>query len=554
MDVLSMRHDDGVKTSSAATAARPRSRPGVAVGIFGLVVLVIAALVLGAGPATADPVFGDDFETGDLSRWTTVTGLTVQQQEVFAGSWAARGTSSGTGTNASAQRTLSATQSDVTVRLRVKPLTISGSSVNFVKLRTATGTAIAELFLNANRQLGYRNDVTASSTTSSTLLALGTWNDVTFRIAVNGTASTLQVTLNGAAVPALTTTTANLGTTPVGRIQLGENLTGRVYDFSYDDLTVDNPTTTPPTTTAPPPTTTAPPTTTPPPSPGDPVLAAAGDIACDPLSSKFGGTDPNACREGDVAQLIASDPSVTAVAVLGDVQYECGGLAAFQQSYDRTWGVLKAITHPAVGNHEYTTPTTSATDCDTTGMAAGYFTYFGAAAGDPTKGYYSYDLGAWHIIVLNTTCSKAGGCGSGSPQETWLRNDLAAHGTACTLAYFHIPLWSSGGRDASNARTFTQDLVDARADVILTGHDHIYERFGLQNASGAADPNGVRAFVVGTGGKNHTSEALVFPNSQVRNYDTFGFLKLTLHSASYDWKFVPEPGKTFTDTGSEGCR
>jgi hypothetical protein len=284
------------------------------------------------------------------------------------------------------------------------------------------------------------------------------------------------------------------------------------------------------------------------------VLAAAGDIACDPLNSNFknGQGSTNSCKQLAVSSAILADPAVKAVAALGDVQYYCGGLAAFNASYDPSWGRFKAITHPAVGNHEYITSGTSATDCDTTGMAKGYFTYFGAAAGQPGQGYYSYDLGAWHIVVLNTSCTKAGGCGSGSPQETWLRSDLAAHPAACTLAYWHIPLWSSGGRAASNSKTFTQDLYNAGADVVLTGHDHTYERFAPQDPSGVATPNGIRAWVVGTGGANHTSFTTVMPNSVVRDSTTFGYLRLTLHPTSYDWKFVPVVG-TFTDSGSGTC-
>jgi len=527
---------------------RSRFRPALGAAVCGLLVIAFAALVAVGPVAAAGTLFGDDFESGDLSRWSSVAGLGVQQQEAFGGSWGARGTSVDPGGPASAQRSLSAGQLDVTVGLRVKVLSIGGtSSVNFVKLRTAAGVAIAELFVTPGRLLGFRNDVTAVSTTSSTVLPSGSWQRLDFRVAVNGASSTVQVLLGGVAVPGLSTTTASLGTTAVGRVQLGENLTGRVYDMAYDDLTLDRPPASPTPTTST--------STSSPPPAGDPVLAAAGDIACDPLDPKINRTDVNACRENVVAQMIAADTSVTAVAALGDVQYECGGLAAFRQSYDTTWGRLKAITHPAVGNHEYIPSSTSAaTDCDPTATAAGYFTYFGAAAGEPGKGYYSYDLGAWHVIVLNTTCEKAGGCGSGSPQEIWLRQDLAAHPTACTLAYFHIPLWSSGTRGELNAKTFVQDLAAAHADVILTGHDHIYERFALQNAAGVADPTGLRAFVVGTGGKNHTPQEVRLPTSELINHDTFGFLKLRLHAGSYDWQFVPEPGRTFTDSGSEACR
>lgn len=277
---------------------------------------------------------------------------------------------------------------------------------------------------------------------------------------------------------------------------------------------------------------------------GDPVIVAAGDIACDPATSAFNGGKGTsyACRELYTSD-VAMQQSPAAALVLGDTQYEVGALAAFQQSYDPSWGRLKSITHPAVGNHEYLTAN-----------ASGYYGYFGAAAGAPNKGYYSFDLGAWHLIALNSQCSSIGGCGPGSPQDTWLRADLAAHPNKCTLAYWHIPLWSSGGRASPNMAVVTQDLYAAHADVVLTGHDHIYERFAPQDAKGNADPvNGIRAFVVGTGGADHTTVATIAKNSEVRNVDTFGVLKLTLHSSSYDWQFVPEPGGTFTDSGSQAC-
>jgi hypothetical protein len=285
---------------------------------------------------------------------------------------------------------------------------------------------------------------------------------------------------------------------------------------------------------------------------------AAGDIACDPLSSSFNGGSgtSGSCRQRAVSDLVLSDPDVDAVAALGDVQYYCGGAAAFAASYDVSWGRFRSLTRPAVGNHEYIRDpgTTSATDCDTTGRAAGYFGYFGTAAGTPGQGWYSYDLGSWHVIALNSNCGDAGGCGAGSPQDTWLQADLAAHPATCTLAYWHIPLWSSGGRAAPNSATFTSRLYAAGADIVLAGHDHVYERFAPQNPAGQADPaRGIRAFVVGTGGANHTTITTVAPNSEVRNAATFGVLRLVLHPAGYDWRFVPEAGKTFTDAGTAAC-
>jgi len=277
---------------------------------------------------------------------------------------------------------------------------------------------------------------------------------------------------------------------------------------------------------------------------GDPVIGAAGDIACDPTSSSFNGGNgtSGSCRQKVVSDVMLQS-NLTKVLILGDVQYEDGTLAKYQQSYDPSWGRLKNITRPAVGNHEYLTA-----------GAAGYFNYFGAAAGDKTKGYYSYNVGAWHIIALNSNCSKVGGCGVGSPQEQWLKADLAANPTMCTLAYFHHPRFSSGqhGNDSSYD-VFWKDLYAAGVELVLNGHDHIYERFAPQSPSAAADPKGIQQFTVGTGGKNHTSIATVRANSVVRNTDTYGFLKLTLHATSYDWQFVPEPGKTFTDSGTRNC-
>jgi hypothetical protein len=295
------------------------------------------------------------------------------------------------------------------------------------------------------------------------------------------------------------------------------------------------------------------------PAPRDPVLAAAGDIACDPLSSGFndGRGSSNSCQQLAVSDAIRADHRVTAVAALGDVQYYCGGLAAFRRSYDPSWGRFKAKTHPAVGNHEYLTGPgegNEATDCDPTGTAAGYFTYFGAAAGRRGRGYYSYRLGRWHVVVLNTTCSAAGGCGRGSRQESWLRRDLAAHPTRCTLAYWHIPFWSSGGRAApDNSRAFMHDLWKAHADTVLTGHDHIYQRFAPQDPAGRLRRNGIREWVVGTGGANHTEvEVGRLPHSRALDARTFGYLRLTLHPRSYRWRFVPVGG-TYADSGHAWC-
>ena len=287
---------------------------------------------------------------------------------------------------------------------------------------------------------------------------------------------------------------------------------------------------------------------------GDPVIAAAGDVACDPSNSSFNGGNggSSSCRMRYTSDLLVNG-NYAGVIALGDNQYYCGGYSAYVQSYDLSWGRVKSITHPSVGNHEYLTSGGTGCDSSNTG-AAGYFKYFGAAAGQQGQGYYSLDIGAWHLVALNSNCSSAGGCGTGSPQYNWLQADLAAHPTACTLAYWHIPLYSSGGRASSNMRTLWQVLYDNNADLVLEGHDHTYERFAPQNATAGLDTaRGLRSFIVGTGGANHTSFTTVAANSEVRDASTFGILAVTLHPTSYDWQFIPEAGKTFTDSGSTSC-
>jgi hypothetical protein len=269
-------------------------------------------------------------------------------------------------------------------------------------------------------------------------------------------------------------------------------------------------------------------------SASDPVLLAAGDIA-----------DCNSTGDEATAALLDGQPGT--VATLGDNAYESGTDAEFANCYDPTWGRQKARTHPTVGDHEYETPGT-----------AGYFRYFGQAAGDPAKGYYSYDLGAWHMIVLNSNCAEIGGCQAGSAQEQWLRGDLALHPTACTLATLGSPLFSSGARVGNNLemKPLWQALYDYHADVVLSGDDHDYERFAPQTPGGTLSLSaGAAQFVVGTGGRSHYLFPVGVPaaNSQVRKDDTFGVLKLILRPAAYDWQFIPVSGKTFSDSGSRSC-
>jgi acid phosphatase type 7 len=286
---------------------------------------------------------------------------------------------------------------------------------------------------------------------------------------------------------------------------------------------------------------------------GDPVIAAGGDIACDPANTHFNnglGTS-NDCHQLATSNLLFSTP-LAGVLPLGDNQYGCGGYQAFLASYDPTWGRFLSITHPAIGNHEYyTSSSEGSTDCDLTGAATGYFTYFGAAAGDPSKGYYSYDLAGWHFVVLNSNCSKSSGCYVGSVQEKWLKADLAAHPAACTLAYWHHPRFSSVTSSSAPGAYFN-DLVAAGAEVVLTGHVHNYERFAPQNGSGGYDAAaGVREFVVGTGGESLQGFPTAITNSEVQ-LKRFGVLMLTLHAGSYEWAFLADDGSTL-DRGTAYC-
>jgi hypothetical protein len=267
-----------------------------------------------------------------------------------------------------------------------------------------------------------------------------------------------------------------------------------------------------------------------------PVLAAAGDIACAPGT----GTTASRCKHAATARLLSG---ATVVAPLGDLQYPSGTLRTFLASYAPTWGVYAAITRPVPGNHEYLTS-----------GAAGYFDYFRRRAGTRGNGYYSYDLGAWHVVALNSNCRAVGGCGARSAQKQWLRSDLAATNKRCILAYWHHPRFSSGKHGASRlTQGFWRVLYRYRADVVLNGHDHHYERFARQTPDGDASSDGIRQFVVGTGGASLRRIENVQPNSQVRNANTFGVLKLRLMSSRYSWRFAPIAGSSFSDSGTTTC-
>jgi hemolysin type calcium-binding protein len=270
-----------------------------------------------------------------------------------------------------------------------------------------------------------------------------------------------------------------------------------------------------------------------PPPPDDyPQLLAAGDIAdCTPGAEQ-------------TAALLDRFPGT--VVALGDTAYESGSPEEFANCYDPTWGRHKYRTRPAVGSHEYGTP-----------GASGYWAYFGPAAGEAGAGWYSYDLGSWHIVVLNSGCAEVGGCHEGSPQVEWLREDLAAHPAQCTAAYWHIPRFSSGQRhgDDLNYVAFFQVLYEYGVEFVMGGNDHHYERFAPQTPFGDPDvTDGVRQFVVGTGGRFlRPMTATPRPNSETRDNSTLGILRVGLLDWGYEWEFVPVDGGTYTDSGNTAC-
>jgi PKD repeat protein len=270
----------------------------------------------------------------------------------------------------------------------------------------------------------------------------------------------------------------------------------------------------------------------PPPGAGDAVLVGAGDIA-------------DCGSSGDEATASLLDGIPGTVFTAGDNVYETGTTRELANCYDPSWGRHRARTRPSLGNHDYGTS-----------GAAPYFAYFGSNAGEPGKGYYSYDLGDWHVVVLNSNCGEVGGCGTGSPQETWLRADLAASSKSCTVAYWHHPLFSSAQTSGtSSVQALWLALEDGGAELVLNGHAHVYERFAPQTASGVASPTGIRQFTVGTGGKSLSSFGTIRLNSEVRSNLTYGVLKLTLRATGYLWEFVPVAGWSGApiDAGSAYC-
>jgi hypothetical protein len=261
------------------------------------------------------------------------------------------------------------------------------------------------------------------------------------------------------------------------------------------------------------------------------VILAAGDIA-------------TCTSTGDTAtaKLLLKTPGT--VITLGDNAYENGTAREFAACYDPTWGQVLARTKPAPGNHDYHTA-----------GAAAYFGYFGSRAGDPKLGYYVFDLGAWRIYSLNSNCADIGGCDAGSNEVRWLKADLAAHPSHCVLAFWHHARYSSGPHGNNVFMTPIWDTLEAAgAELVLNGHDHDYERFAPQSATGKVDPaTGIVEFVVGTGGNNHYQFGPIEANSRAHDNTAFGVLELTLSANSWTSQFLPVAGRTYTDSASGTC-
>ena len=292
-----------------------------------------------------------------------------------------------------------------------------------------------------------------------------------------------------------------------------------------------------------------------PPAPS-PEIAAVGDIACQSLTPSDG---EGACRSDEVADLI-TDLGPDRFLALGDLQYQNATTREIERVYDVQFGHLGPITMPAPGNHEYGTE-----------GAQGYFDYFGAVA-NPPEGYYSFDLGTWHVVSLNSDiCGDEPGCGPGSAQYEWLEADLARSGAACTLAFQHHPphdwrpfqKWIEDDGQTRNGGSETEpyvelwDLMDAAGvDVLLAAHNHLYQRWAPQDADGARDPNGITQLTAGTGGRS------LYPfgpkprpaNLLATQNKAFGVLTMALHATSYDYRWVGLPGDpAFRDSGTRHC-
>jgi len=372
--------------------------------------------------------------------------------------------------------------------------------------------------------------------------SLSTQTKFDSREATNGTPPQLVVSWT----PPTTTTSSTTTTDTTTTTSDTTTTTSGTTTTTTDTTTTTSSTTTSSTTTTSTTSTTVPPA-------DDPRVAAAGDIACAPPAVRTS----SSCHHQATANLLAAG-DYDAVVPVGDLQYECGQASAYTAVYDPSWGQFKSKTRPVHGDHEYTSPG----GCSTPG-SSGYYGYFEGAASpnqpdcvSACQGYYSYELGTWHVVVLNTDCGQVGGsCGSTSPEGRWLKADLTAHPAQCILAFWHLPRWNYPGSLSGSSSYFATALYAAGAEVVVSGNNHFYAKFRPQTPGGAHDPvNGIRQFIVGTGGKSlHSFSGPPEPDVEVSQNTTYGILELTLHPGSYSWRFVPEAGRTFTDAGTNDC-
>ena len=474
-----------------------------------------------SAPAVDAPIFADDFESGTLAAWEMSQGLQPVQGSAYSGVWSAQASAKGEAAFAGVTLGAPVAQGVMSAAFRVSDLT---TRATLMKLRAADGSTIT---VGLNLRGGLFAFMAADEVVldSDEIVTPDIWHLLSVEF-VTGARATARVSLDGVVVKEIAATSV---VDPIDRVGIGTRRVDRTFDLGFDAVSLhplDDSNPTPP----------------PEPEPGSALVAAAGDIACDPADNSFNGGagTANACRMADTADLL-TDADV--VLPLGDIQYEDGALDLYSQSYDPTWGRFLDVSRPAVGNHEYEQPGASA-----------YFTYFGAAAGTRGEGWYSYDVGSWHVVALNSECSIVG-CGPGSEQHAWLQRDLAANEASCTMAYWHRPLFSSGHHGSYQATASFWRLLQADgAEIVLAGHDHHYERFAPQDASGVSDPAGIRSFVVGSGGKNMNAlEGDPAANSQARNDQVFGVLNLSLEENGYDWRFEPIAGSSYADAGSADC-
>jgi hypothetical protein len=407
---------------------------------------------------------------------------------------------------------MSGTVTSATLRVYANSAATAGYDAHNVSDTTWSESAIT--YNNAppvGGVIGSFGSITANTWTSINVTSYITGNG-TYNLALTTTGSTaisFASRESGANAPQLVIQTQGGGSTPTA---------------TRTPTPVGSPTPTRTPTSTPPgnPTATRTPTPTPTSASGSAVLVGAGDIS-------------SCSNNNDEATAQLLDNISGTVFAAGDNAYSSGSYTEYINCYDPTWGRHKSRTQPVPGNHEYMTS-----------GAAGYFQYF-----NNIPAYYAYNLGSWRIYALNSEIDVS----ASGAQATWLQSDLNANPTQCVLAYWHKPRWSSGSSHGSDPsmQTLWQILYNAGAEVIVNGHEHNYERFAEMNASGAAVSAGLREFVVGTGGAGHYSFGSPLSTSQVRDYSSFGVLKLTLRAGGYDWQFVPVAGATFTDSGSGTC-